>query len=678
MLHGLEILVFFILLILTFYGFFQPLILRYKLITATQQKEDDRFDNWFKRIKDAVFSFFFLLCSVKKERIFTGIVHIFILYGSLTFDTVSINHILEGFNENWNFYGHGTIRHIHSAWADGIGIMVLLGVLFFVIRRWVTRVKSYTYPNFESAMIYLLLATVTITFFTYEGAVIALKPEHGYSAFAGKVIAEWMAAISPVTPTAVKVWWWIHIINVFLFIIYVPRSKYLHMFFGPANIMLQQYKSTGRIKPLVLDLEDAEKFGVVNVKDLNWKDILDSYACMECGRCDDYCPANQTGKPLSPKDIVIQLKWHTLKHKDAILAKDPATDPVEGDAENTPELPELIEEPYESDAIWSCTTCGACMHVCPVKNEHIPKIMGVRQSETLMNSRFPEELGTFFRNMETNNNPWGFGAATRGDWTEDMDVKIMADDSDVDILYWVGCAGAFDDRSKKVTAAMIDILNAANVNFGVLGAEENCCGDQVRRVGNEYMFQMLAQENIEAITRYNVKKILFTCPHGYNTFKNEYPEVAKLVGVENWEVEVIHHSEFIAQLIESGKLDASTAGDGTVTFHDPCYLGRHNHIFDAPRKVLKQAGAALTEMKDSGWHSFCCGAGGGLMWSEENLGTRVNLTRTDNVLESGAETVCTSCPFCMTMLSDGIKDKEKDEDVQVKDLAEIVAQSIKK
>lgn len=225
---------------------------------------------------------------------------------------------------------------------------------------------------------------------------------------------------------------------------------------------------------------------------------------------------------------------------------------------------------------------------------------------------------------------------------------------------------------------MIDILNAANVNFGVLGAEENCCGDQVRRVGNEYMFQMLAQENIETITRYNVKKILFTCPHGYNTFKNEYPEVAKQAGVENWNVETVHHSEFIAELIESGKLDASAADASSVTFHDPCYLGRHNHIFDAPRNVLKKTGAALKEMKDSGWHSFCCGAGGGLMWSEENLGTRVNLTRTDNALDTGAKTVCTSCPFCMTMLSDGIKDKEKDEEIQVKDLAEIVAQSIKK
>jgi len=665
MLLWIEVIIFLILLGLTIYGFIQPIRLRYKLITAAQK--EDRFDNLPKRIKDAVFSFFFLTCSVKKERVFTGFVHIFLLYGSLTFDTVSVNHILEGFNPNWNFYGHGIIRQIHSAVADGLGIMVLLAVLYFSIRRWVVKVKSYTYPSFESFWIYTLLATVTITFFAYEGAVISLTPEHAYSAFIGQALAQWMG---PVTSTTVKVWWWIHIINVFGFVYYVPRSKYLHMFFGPINIAFKNYKSTGIIKPLVIDFETSEKFGAVDLKDFTWKDLLDSYACMECGRCNDYCPANQTGKPLSPKDIILNLKRHMLENKASVLAGNGGT------AENVEPLKPLMDGTYTGDEIWTCTTCGACMNVCPVKNEHIPKIIGVRQSETLMESRFPAELGNFFRNMETNMNPWGFGAHTKGDWTEGMDIKVMAENSDVDMLYWVGCAGSFDERNKSVTSAMIKILKAANVNFGVLGVEENCCGDQARRLGNEYMFQMLAQENIETFKRYNVKKILVTCPHGFNTLKNEYAEFAVQAGIEDFNIEVVHHSEFIQQLLKDGRLKLDNQLDGSVTFHDPCYLGRHNSIFEQPREVITGTGSQLKEMPNNHDHSFCCGAGGGLMWTEETIGTRVNHTRTDHALAAGAETISTSCPFCMTMMSDGVKDKGKDEDVQVKDISELVADCI--
>jgi Fe-S oxidoreductase len=293
-----------------------------------------------------------------------------------------------------------------------------------------------------------------------------------------------------------------------------------------------------------------------------------------------------------------------------------------------------------------------------------------------MEAKFPPELTQFFKNMETNSNPWGFGSATKGDWAEDLDIKTLSQDSDVDILYWVGCAGSFDDRGKKVSTAMVKILRAAGINFGILGLEENCCGDQVRRLGNEYMFQMMAQMNIETIKKYNIKKILVTCPHGYNTFKNEYPEYAKSLGIDDWDVEVIHHSQFIAQLIQEGTLELKEKINSSVTFHDPCYLGRHNNVFDAPRSVLSQSGAKLREMKKNRYHSSCCGAGGGLMWTEEHLGTRVNHMRTDQALEAGTEIISTSCPFCMTMLEDGIKDKGKDEERNVKDIAEIVAQCL--
>jgi Fe-S oxidoreductase len=659
MLHLIEIFIFIVLLLLTVYGFFQPLYVRYKLIA--RGKPENRFDKPWTRLIDAVLSFFFLLCSVKKERILTGIMHFFFLYGSLTFDTVSVNHILEGFNENWNIFGHGLVRNIHSAWADVFGIMVLVAVVYFVIKRWVVRPKSYTYPSLESVVIYALLATVTITFFLYEAAAISHNPAHTYQAFAGKAIAGWLYTAGPASMTSVKIWWWVHIINVFVFVLYVPRSKYLHMVFGPINIAFKSYNSSGYLKPMKIDLENAESFGVVNPTDLTWRDLFDGFACIDCGRCDDYCPANQSGKPLSPKNIMVQLKKYLLGEKSILLK--------EGDQELKP----LLGHSYSKDEIWTCTTCGACMHVCPVKNEHIPKIIGIRQSQVLMESSFPEELAQFFKGMETNSNPWGFGAGTRADWAEGLNIKTLAEDADVDILFWVGCAGSFDDRAKKVTLSVVKILQAAGVNFGILGLEENCCGDQARRLGNEYMFQMLAEQNIETIRNYKVKKILVTCPHGYNAFKNDYPEFAKQQGIEGWDVEVVHHSEFISQLLKDGKLKLEKTQDSTVTYHDPCYLGRHNKLMKTPRSVLSQSGAKIKEMKNNRFHSLCCGAGGGLMWTEETLGKRINHMRTENAMNAGADVISTACPFCMTMLEDGVKDNGKEEKFAVKDIAEIIA-----
>jgi len=662
MLHIVETIIFTVILILTVYGFFSPLYLRYRLVKLG--RPDERFDRPFKRIADAVGSFFFLGCSVKRERVFTGLVHFFFLYGSLTFDTVSLNHVLTGYKKGLNLFGHGGLRHFHSAWADVFGIMVLVGVLYFVIRRWVVKIKSYTYPSVESVYIYLLLVTVTLTYFLYEGAAIAHDPAHAYSAFASRAVGGWISAVLPVNMTVVKITWWLHILNVFVFVVYVPRSKYLHMIAGPVNIAFQDYNPRGIIKPLNLEDENAESFGVVNFRDMTWRDLFDGFACMECGRCDDYCPANRTGKPLSPKNIILNVKKEMLKDGRAVLKdRDKVLEP-------------LMERVYALDEIWTCTSCGACMYVCPVKNEHLPKIIGLRQSLTLMESKFPTELNQFYKGMETNSNPWGFGSATRADWTEGLDLKVMSQDSDVDILYWVGCAGAFDERGKKVTHAMLKVLKEAGVNFGILGAEENCCGDHARRLGNEYLFQMTAQQNIEVLQRYRVKKMLLTCPHGYNTFKHEYPRLAKQVGIGDWNIEVLHHSEFIAQLIKDGKLNMKQKKEFAVTFHDPCYLGRHNGVLDAPREVIAESGGKISEMKNHHYHSFCCGAGGGLMWTEEHLGTRVNHYRTDQALATKAETVCTACPFCMTMMEDGIKDKGKDEDHNVRDIAEIVADCI--
>jgi len=650
MLTFIESIIFLTMLGLTIIFFFTPLIRIFKLVKLGQ--EEKRFNNPVMRVLDAVSSFFLLLCSVKKERIFAGVAHIFLLYGSLTFDTISVYHILEGFNKNIH------PANIHVIIADLISIGVLVATLFFIIKRYIVRKSSYTYGTFESPMIYGLLITVTLTFLFYEGASIAFHSGRESAAFVGKIIAGWL----PSSWLLLKISWWLHILNVFAFILYVPRSKYMHMFMGPANIAFKSKRSTSYLK--TVDLETAESFGITTYKDMTWKDLFDGFACIDCGRCTDYCPASQTGKELSPKTIITKMRDDLLL-EGAKKLKDPDY-----------QIPPLMDRVFIDDEIWSCTTCGACMEVCPVLNEHIPKIIGMRQSRVLMEAKFPEVFNQFFKNLETNSNPWGFGSSTRGEWTTDLEVRKAVDHTDAEVLYWVGCAGSFDERNKKVTQAMISILNKAGVNYAVLGNEENCCGDPARRAGNEYLYQMMATQNIETLMRYKFKKIVTTCPHGLNIFKNEYNDMAKLTGTDFKMPEIIHHSEFINELIAEGKLSINKGDGKDVTFHDPCYLGRHNGIYKQPRNLIEKTGLKLKEMKNSKSHSFCCGGGGSLMWAEEDQGERVNHVRTDEVLKTGVDTVCTSCPFCATMLTDGIKDKDQDGSVKVKDIAEIIVEHL--
>ena len=650
MLTFVESIVFTVLLVLTIIFFFQPLVLRYRLVKLGIGEK--RSDKLLGRIADAVASFFLLLCSIKPERPFTGFIHLFILYGSLTFDTITVYHILEGFNPAIH------VTPMHALIADSFGVMVLVAVAYFSIKRWLVRKSNYSYENWESFWIYFFLVTVTVTFFLYEGANLGLKPELQNKAFVGNWIATWL----PTSPALVKFWWWVHIINVFGFILYVPRSKYQHMFMGPLNIMFKTKRSSAYLK--ALDMENSETFGVGQLSDMSWKDLLDGFACIDCGRCTDYCPAAISGKPLSPKTIITKMRDSLLMEGKKKL-KDPDY-----------ELPMLMDGIYEDDEIWTCTTCGACMQACPVKNEHIPKIIGVRQSNVMMDSRFPQELTQFFKNMETNSNPWGLGDSTRADWADGLDVPVAASSDNHDVLYWVGCSGSFDDRNKQVSRAMVKILKEAGVAFSILGTEEKCCGDPTRRAGNEYLFQMTAAENIETILNYGFKKIITACPHGYNVFKNEYPEVARQLLEADFELEVIHHTEFIADLIAEGKLKLKQGTDFAATYHDPCYMGRHNQMYKPGRDVVKQMGGKLTEMAHSKTHSLCCGAGGGLMFTEETIGDRINHVRTDEALATGAEVVCTACPFCATMLSDGLTDKGRNEEVRSVDIAILVSENL--
>ena len=662
--------VFALLILATAAAFLIPIIRRLRIILAGAA--EDRFKDLWKRFRHAFVKVLFQRCTLRDERLFTGLMHVFIFYGALTFDTMTLNHTLEGFIDGFYLFGETNFGLFFSLLIDVAAISVMLGVVFLAFRRFVVRPKAYATTPWDSAAIYLLITVATATYLYFEGFAIAHHPETARLAFLGSWIAGAIGR-SGLSAEAVashfKIAWWAHVVAVYGFIAYVPHSKYLHMFAGPFNVFFRRSTPSGELEPV--DLEKSEVFGAEKVGDFTWKDNLDAFACMECGRCQDACPAFASDKPLSPKMIMFNMEKALLANDKALTAK------------KRDNLPGLVPGTFTEGEIWTCTTCGACMKECPVEIEHIRKIVGARRSQVLMQSRFPQELNAFFRNTETNSNPWGIGFTKRADWAEGLDVKHIKDVPDAEVLFWVGCMGAFDDAGKSIAVSLVKILRAAGIKFGTLGTEEKCCGDSARRLGNEYLFQSLAQENIALFKTYGVRKIVAICPHGYNTLKHEYPKLLDLVPGLTAEdkaalagIKVVSHTELIYDLIGADKIALkSTAAEG-YTFHDPCYLGRHNGLTREPRAILCSAlGGKPKELKRHGDDSFCCGAGGGLMWTEESLGTRINHIRTDEVIASGTSLAAAACPFCLTMLRDGLKDKGR-EDIKVKDIAQIVAENL--
>jgi len=670
MLEAWEKIAFSIIILATFLGFAFPIYLRYRIIR--KGRPEMRFASLARRVGDTLSKVLLQKCTLKNERVFTGFAHVFIFYGALTFDTMTVNHTLEGYFNKFYLFGETGFGLFFSLIVDVLAVLVLVGVLFFIVRRFIIRPKAYQTTLLDSGLIYFFIIAVTLSYLYFEAFAIARHPESARLSFLGNYLAGSVRNLG-LSPDAIaghfRLSWWLHILLVFGFIVYVPHSKYLHMFTGPLNVFFRSDRPSGEIQPL--DIEKSEVFGVEKASDFSWKDLLDAFACMECGRCQDVCPAFASGKPLSPKMIVYNLERHLLGTKQKLLA---------GKRED---LPSLLPGVYSEGEIWTCTTCGSCQHVCPVEIEHIRKIVGIRQSEILMQSKFPQELNAFFRNLETNANPWGIGFAKRADWAASLEVPVLADRQAAEYLLWVGCAGSYDEEGTKIAAAMVSLLKKSGVDFAILGTEEKCCGDSARRLGQEYLFQTLAGENLSLFLKYNIKKIITFCPHGYNTFKNEYPRVLGLLSSLSEtdrstlaKIEVVPHIVLLDQLIKQGRLPVKPKLAASLTYHDSCYLGRHNRILDEPRDILSRLSAEkFIELSRNREHSFCCGAGGGLMWTEESLGQRINHLRTDEVIDSGAKIAATSCPFCLNMLKDGLKDREKPE-IAVKDIAQLLAESL--
>ncbi len=466
-----------------------------------------------------------------------------------------------------------------------------------------------------------------------------------------------------------RIFWWIHALVLLFFLNYLPYSKHLHILTAIPNCFFRSFSFVTTVPRMVF--KKGGSFGISKVVQFTWKDLFDFLSCTECGRCQAACPAHNTEKPLNPRKVIHQGKLNLLANGKIILSSRPA-DTLASAPEDTPLATPLIngrEESVSRDAIWACTTCGACMVKCPVFIEHVPKLIGMRRHLVMEKAEFPEELITFFENSEQRSNPWGIAPTDRAKWTQDLEVPLITEGKSVEYLFYVGCAGAFDSRNRQVTVAVTTILNAAGLSWGILGTEEKCCGDSLRRLGNEYVFDQMARDNIAIFKKYQVKKIITYCPHCFSTLKNDYAQFGA-------DLEVIHHTQLIADLLKHKRISLKGRVQGNTVLHDSCYLGRYNNIYREPREILKAAlGTALREMKRHGEESFCCGAGG--MWMEELIGKRIYLERTQEALKTNPSSIAVACPYCMTMFEDGVKDEKAQDRVKVKDIAEIVVEAMK-
>ncbi|OPY84933.1 MAG: succinate dehydrogenase/fumarate reductase iron-sulfur subunit [Smithella sp. PtaU1.Bin162] len=646
-------------------------------------KPEIRWDNISERIKSLIWNGFLQVKTWKDP--FPGIMHGLIFFGffvlifGAAFDAGEF-HITEPLF-NWSFL-RGDFYLGFSFLMEVFGLCVLLGVVLALLRRYVFRPERLGYKGTpdntpDDAIVLILIGAIIVTGFIIEALrIYVTNPSWEKWSFVGWWLARGLTGIDYGTAKILhKISWWLHALLALGFIAYIPYSRLLHMITTPANHFMLSLKPAGSLEP-IRDFETAVSFGAGNLEDFTWKQIFDSDACTRCGRCQDGCPAYLSGKPLSPKKVIQDIKTHWLARvPEAIKAK--ALAKAKTDAENeavpaAPEgaLPELPGKVVDLHELWACTNCMYCMEHCSASIEHVPKIVNMRQYKVLTEADFAPELQLTYRNMENNSNPWGIGAHLRGDWAKDLGIKTLAEDPNVEYLFYVGCSGSFDDRGKKVSVAFAKILQAAGVSFGILGNEEGCCGDSAMRGGNEYLFQALAQTNIAVMNGYNVKKIITTCPHGYNALKKDYPNF-------DGKYEVYHHTEIIADLIAKGKIKFQKPVEGLFTYHDSCFLGRYNEIYSQPRNILAAIpGMKFVEMERNLDKSFCCGAGGARMWMEEDTGERINDMRTDQAMAVKADAVAVACPFCLTMISDGIKDRQMTEKMVSWDIAEIVLKAM--
>ncbi len=643
-------------------------LVRYMLL---MKKGEESFGKMVRRALATAAAVVGQWCQLKnltsRDRASLG--HVFMAWGFFTFILFYFIFIIIGAGFGVSETLEHTSFFFYYAWVmDIAAVLVMIGAAWGIIRRYVVKPPRLEGERTIEAMV--ILVTVLIHPMTHlfkEATSIALAhPPAGLGSILPPVSSALSNLFTGSTVSSIEAanvgFFWAHWLTVLFVLVFIAYSRYLHVLASLFNIFFQSPLPKGALRPI--DLETAESFGAAKITDLTWKQTLDLSSCVVCGQCQDHCPATISGKPLNPKKVIQDLKKHLLEVGPELLK-------ARGKAKASPANPGKVlpGEVVTEDEIWACTTCRACDEVCPLYVEHIDKIIDLRRNLVLERASIPETAEGALRSIEARGHPWRGTTATRTDWTEGLEVKILAEDSNIDILYWVGCTGALEERSTKVTQSVAKILKSAGINFGILGTEESCCGEPARRLGNEYLFQMQAQKNIELLKNYNVKRIVTACPHCYNTIKNEYPQFGG-------EFEVIHHTEFMASLLKEGKLRIKQGASGMVTYHDSCYLGRHNDIYQPPRQILNNMpDLTLVEMERNRKRGFCCGGGGGRMWLEESIGTRISEMRIEQAIEAKAQVVATACPYCLQMFDDAIKAKEVEESLKVMDIAELVESS---
>jgi Fe-S oxidoreductase len=619
-----------------------------------------------------------------------GLMHAGIFWGFVLLTIGTANIVTGGLIQtvlSWPL--DGVIWAAISAMQNIVAVIVLLSIAWAFWRRLVSKPKRLTY-NRDALVILSMIGGVVLTELLAQAFQFAAYGDQPGAFVSAAIAVPLRAAFAPATLEALfVVLWWSHIVLVAAFLLYLPMSKHLHIATAFPNIWYRKLAPRGELPAMDLEREDAT-FGLKSLKDLGWKDLLDGFTCTECGRCQQACPAWNTGKPLNPKTFIMGIRDMSVEaeHGLDLIPNSPIVRETYGLDDATPETSRMaaaiVDEAIPFDAVWDCVTCGACVEACPVLIEHVDKIVGLRRNLVLEESRFPSELTGAFRAMEGQGNPWGQPASTRTDWTRGLPFEVPTVASlaatpggldDLEVLYWVGCAAAFDERNKRVARAFARCLDAAGVRFAILGQEESCTGDPARRMGNDYVFQILASGNVDTLNRYGMgeRTIVTACPHCFNTIANEYGQLGGAF-------RVVHHSVFLQGLLNDGRLRVADDGaNGPVTLHDSCYLTRYNGIVEAPRDILGSVpGLELREMERNGKNTFCCGAGGGRMWMEETRGTRINAERTRQALETGASTVVTECPFCMVMMKDGLADAQSASggEVSARDVAEVLAGSL--
>lgn len=654
------------------------------------------FDRKYKERFDKIWVMVFGQKKLMKDKK-SGIMHVMMFYGFLLVQFGAIDFIWKGLVPG-SHLPFGPLYPAFTFFQEIVTLMILVAVLFAFYRRYIEKLARLK-RGLKAGLVLIFIGSLMLSVLLGNGMALIW---HGHDPSLSEPVAGAIATIfaglsKPVAVTIFYIAWWIHLLVLLTFLVYVPQSKHAHLIAGPLNVFFNRLDAPGKLRPINFEDETQESFGVGKIEDFTQHQMIDFYACVECGRCTSMCPATATGKLLSPMDLIVKMRDHLTEKGAAITSRAPWVPTFafsntvgnqlamqatgQGASESAAALAtydkSLIGDVITEEEIWACTTCRNCEDQCPVMNEHVEKIIDLRRYLVLTEGKVDPDAQRAMQNIERQGNPWGISRKERENWRDlrdDVVIKTVKEmqkaGEEFEYLFWVGSMGSYDNRSQKIALSFAKLMNEAGVSFAILGNKEKNSGDTPRRLGNEFLFQELAGGNIAEIEKSGAKKIVTIDPHAYNTLKNEYIDFG-------FEAEVYHHTEVLAQLLKEGRLQPKYELDETITFHDSCYLGRYNEIYDQPREILKAIpGVNLIEMERSRDTAMCCGAGGGLMWMEEHVGDRINVTRTEQALEVNPSVISSGCPYCLTMLSDGTKAKEVEDKVKTYDVAELLEMAV--